>query len=168
MKRKVKIAYYLSHPIQYFSPLLVKLADKADLKVYYFSDASVRGTIDKGFGQAVKWDIPLLEGYDYRFLKNYARSKSMDNRFFDAINPAVIKTIRKDKAEIIIVNGWSYFSTLLAIVTGKLYGKKIWLRAESPRQNPPNNIDDSIYLLMTRAFSPQCHISTFPWGFAPG
>jgi glycosyltransferase involved in cell wall biosynthesis len=130
--KKIKLAYYLSHPIQYFSPLLRSLAEKTDLNVYYFSDSSIKGTMDAGFGQKIKWDVPLLQGYKSRFIRNFSFGRSMNNRFLDAVNPGVIGMIFKDKAGVIIVNGWSYFSTLLAIVTGKIAGKQIWLRAENP------------------------------------
>src|SRR6218665_2824510 len=82
-----KIAYYLSHPIQNFSPLLKKMAESFDLQVYYFSDASIQGNHDVGFGQTVNWDIPLLDGYRYPFLKNYSSRKSLSNRMLDAVNP---------------------------------------------------------------------------------
>jgi hypothetical protein len=49
------------------------------LKVYYCSDESVRGMKDKGFGIDLKWDIPLLEGYKYKFLKNYSPKPSIFN-----------------------------------------------------------------------------------------
>ena len=51
---------------------------------------------------------------------------------WDAVNPGVVKTLVKDNSSIIIVNGWSYFSNLLTIITAKLLGKKVWLRAENP------------------------------------
>jgi glycosyltransferase involved in cell wall biosynthesis len=130
--KKIKLSYYLSHPIQYFSPLLRSLAEKTDLNVYYFSDSSIKGTMDEGFGQKIKWDVPLLKGYKSRFIRNFSFGRSMNNRFTDAINPGVIGMIFRDKAEVIIVNGWSYFSTLLVILTGKIAGKQIWLRAENP------------------------------------
>ncbi len=127
-----KIAYFLSHPIQYFSPLLKTLACSADLEVYYFSDASVTGKKDKGFGQEVQWDTPLLNGYRYTFLKNISRRSAMDNHFFDAFNPGIPSVIRKSKAPVLIVNGWTYGSSLMAIFFGRLFGKQVWLRAENP------------------------------------
>jgi glycosyltransferase involved in cell wall biosynthesis len=127
-----KIAYFLSHPIQYFSPLLKTLALSADLEVYYFSDASITGKEDKGFGQAVQWDTPLLNGYRYRFLRNFSRRTSLDNHFLDAVNPGVAGAIWKSKASIVIVNGWTYSSSLITIFFGRLLGKKVWLRAENP------------------------------------
>ncbi|HEY4875511.1 MAG TPA: hypothetical protein VIH86_08075, partial [Puia sp.] len=127
-----KIAYFLSHPIQYFSPLLKNIAEKIDLTVYYFSDTTVSGNIDKGFGQEVKWDTPILEGYKYLFVKNYSGRKSLDNKCFDIFNPGVIKILWQEKASIVIVNGWSYSSNLITIFFARLFGKKVWLRAENP------------------------------------
>ena len=129
---KPKISYYLSHPIQYFSPLLREMVKEFDLQVYYFSDASIKGNVDVGFGREVKWDTPLLEGYSYTFLKNLSKRKSLSNRMWDAVNPSLIKTLFQSNSSIVIVNGWSYFSNLLAIITAKLLGKKVWLRAENP------------------------------------
>ena len=127
-----KIAYFLSHPVQYFSPLLKELSKGVGLKVYYFSNPDIAGNKDKGFGQTVQWDIPLLNGYEYVFLKNYSGHQSLDNHFFDVFNPGIIKILWKEKAKYVIVNGWTYSSTLFAIFFSRLFGKKIWLRAENP------------------------------------
>lgn len=124
--------YFLSHPIQYFSPLFKALAEKIPLDVVYFSDASIKGQVDKGFGKEIKWDIPLLEGYSYSFLKNYGRNKSLSNRFWDVFNPGLIKTLWQTKHKIIAVNGWSYSSNWLVFIFAKLFGMQVWLRAESP------------------------------------
>lgn len=124
--------YFLSHPIQYFSPLFRELSKKTDLKVYFFSDASIIGKKDIGFGQNIKWDIPLLDGYKCEFVKNYSRHISLQNKFFDVFNPGVVKILKNSSSKIIIVNGWTYSSTLMCIFFGRLFGKKIWLRAENP------------------------------------
>jgi glycosyltransferase involved in cell wall biosynthesis len=132
MKPKIKLSYFLSHPIQYFSPLLKEMDEVFDLQVYYYSDISIKGGMDKGFGKRVQWDIPLLEGYRSTFIRNYSKSRSVSNRFFDAINPGVIRHLWKDQSKIVIVNGWDYFSTILVIIFAGLMGKKVWLRAENP------------------------------------
>jgi glycosyltransferase involved in cell wall biosynthesis len=133
MGQSKKVAYFLSHPIQYFSPLLREMAKEFDMEVFYFSRGGINsGTIDKGFAKAVAWDTPLFEGYNYQFVKNYSRSESIDNHFFDVFNPGLLKILWKSRFSIIIVNGWNYSSTLIAIFFGRLFGKKIWLRAENP------------------------------------
>jgi glycosyltransferase involved in cell wall biosynthesis len=68
--RKVRLAYVVSHPIQYQAPLLRRIAlePDIDLTVLYGSDFSVRSYKDEGFGVNVAWDTPLLEGYKSEFL----------------------------------------------------------------------------------------------------
>src|SRR5258708_31066044 len=70
MKDRVRLAYLVSHPIQCQAPLLRRIAQEPDIEltVLFGSDFSVRGYKDEGFGVGVKWDVPLLEGYDYEFL----------------------------------------------------------------------------------------------------
>ena len=129
---KPKLTYFLSHPIQYISPLLQELAKEVDLEVYYYSDISVRGGFDKGFGKAIEWDTPLLDGYKSEFLKNFSINSSMNTKISDAINPGVLKVLWKSKSKVVIVNSWTYFSDLLVIFTAWIFGKKVWLRAENP------------------------------------
>ncbi len=63
--RKVRLAYLVSHPIQYHAPLLRRIAlePDIDLTVLFGSNFSVRGYKDRGFGVEVAWATPLLEGY---------------------------------------------------------------------------------------------------------
>ena len=70
LKRKVRLAYLVSHPIQYQAPLLRRVAQEPDidLTVFFGSDFSVRDYKDAGFGVGVKWDVPLLDGYCHEFL----------------------------------------------------------------------------------------------------
>ena len=131
-EERPRLAFFLSHPVQYMAPLLKVLNEQLDVHAYYFSDASVKGQVDKGFGQTVKWDMPLLDGYDHTFIPNFSRSKSVSNRFLDVINPGLFKYILKEPSKVIVVNGWTYFSVLLTIITARLAGKKVWLRAENP------------------------------------
>ena len=94
---KPKLTYFLSHPIQYISPLLQELAKEVDLEVYYYSNIGITGGIDKGFGKAIQWDTPLLEVYNSKFLKNYSKSDSMNCSFGDALNFGFWNVMRKSK-----------------------------------------------------------------------
>ena len=147
---KPKISFFLSHPVQYISPLLKELALVCELHVYYFSDASIKGFTDKGFGQKIKWDVPLLEGYDSTFIKNYSFSNSLSNKFLDLINPGIIKYLFKDKSKIIVLNGWSYFSDLLTIITAKFLRKKVWIRAENPLSQ--ENKNNKLKIILKKTF----------------
>ena len=108
--------YFISHPIQYFSPLFKELSKKTTLKVFYYSDVSLKGNTDIGFGIDVKWDMPLLDGYESKILKNWIPRKSLANKLFDVFNPSVIIELWKSSEKIVIVNGWSYSSNWLVFI----------------------------------------------------
>jgi len=131
-----KVSYFLSHPIQYQTPLIQNLhknLEGIELDVVYFANHTIGG-YDKQFGINVKWDIPLLHGYNFHFLKNYSPRPSVSNSFFGLINFGVIKYLIIRKPDYIVVHGWAYFSNILLLLTARVLGIKILMRAESPLQ----------------------------------
>lgn len=61
-----KLVIVITHPIQYYAPLFQLLAEvkNLELKVFYTWSQAKEKVKDKTFGKEIKWDIPLLEGYD--------------------------------------------------------------------------------------------------------
>ena len=61
----MRLAYFVSHPIQYQAPLLRRIAEdpSIDLTVFFASDISVREHFDPGFNRQITWDVDLLSGY---------------------------------------------------------------------------------------------------------
>lgn len=103
-----------------------------DLLVLYCSDENVKGHIDKGFGVVVKWDIPLLEGYNYKFLKNNSWKPSIFSGFFGLINLEIFKELKNEKGNLLVIHAWNYLTHFLAIIYGKLAGLKICIRGDNP------------------------------------
>ena len=70
-----RLAIVTTHPIQYYAPWFRHLAagGDLDLKVFYLWDFGVTDKVDPVFGQAVRWDVPLLEGYEHEFVPNRSR-----------------------------------------------------------------------------------------------
>lgn len=134
MKKSHKIAFLISHPIQYNSPLFRKIAEEpdVDLTVLYCSDESLKGMQDKGFGREVKWDIDLLGGYKYKFLKNHSPVKSIFRPPLGLINLGVVREIRKGRYDAVIVHGWHYVTNWLAFLSAFTSGVPVFLRSESP------------------------------------
>ena len=131
---KKNIIILNSHPIQYFAPLYRELAkeDNISLTVYYCSDFSIKGNVDKQFGQTVKWDIPLLDGYKSVFLKNYSFSPSIYS-FWGLLNFGILRVLMKaPKNSIVLVFGWAYFINFLTIALAKLMGYQTAIRGEAP------------------------------------
>lgn len=131
--KRYKLAFLISHPIQYFSPLFKKISEESDLDltVYYCSDETLKFFKDIGFGKKIKWDIPLLEGYKYKFLKNRSPKPSIFSGFFGLINFDIIKELNKNKYDAIIIHGWNYFTHILTIIFSKILKTKIMIRGDN-------------------------------------
>jgi glycosyltransferase involved in cell wall biosynthesis len=56
----------------------------------------------------------------------------MNTRFLDAVNWSIFKVLRQSDDKVVIVNGWAYMSDWFVFLAAKLYGKKVWMRAEMP------------------------------------
>lgn len=132
---RIRLAYVVSHPIQYQAPLLRRLAlePDIDLTVFFGSDFSVRGYRDEGFGVAVKWDVPLLEGYRHVFLPR--RRDGNDVSFATPLNRGILSALRGAGAEpafnALWVHGYATANSLQAMLAAKLLGIPVMLRAES-------------------------------------
>ncbi|MFN0015268.1 MAG: glycosyltransferase family 4 protein [Saprospiraceae bacterium] len=129
-----RVVFLYSHPIQYFAPLSRYLAKTGDfdVTVCYCSRQGLDAAHDAGFGQAVQWDIPLLDGYRSVFLPNWRGGPGAVGGFWSLVNPAIIIFLWKTPPGTLVVHGWGYATHLLAIVFGCLLGHKVCLRAETP------------------------------------
>jgi len=148
---KKKVAIISSHPIQYNAPLFALLAkeEKIDLKVFYtWGVDSIKEKFDPDFQQVIKWDIPLLEGYQYQFLNNTSK-KTGSHHFKGIINPDLNQEIEKWGADIIWVWGWAFDSHLKALRYFK--GKKeVWFRGDSTLLDEPKGF--SVKKILRRVF----------------
>ena len=61
------IQYPISHPAGGF-----------EFEVFYAHKQTAKGQAEAGFGVEFEWDIPLLEGYPHRFLKNVSRWSGLE------------------------------------------------------------------------------------------
>ena len=110
------LAIITSHPIQYNAPLfkLISERKKIKIKVFYTWEQSKEKVFDEKFGKEINWDIPLLEGYDYTFVKNISK-KPNSGSFKGVINPTLNKEIENWKADAILVFGWNHHSHFKAM-----------------------------------------------------
>ena len=128
------IIFINSHPIQYFAPLYKYLNEHGvKTKAWYGSDESIKGGMDKQFGTEVKWDIPLLQGYQYEFFKNYSWKASHFNGFLGLINLEMIGRLFSIPKSVIIVHGWHYLTHFIVLLIGRLLGHTVCLRCEMPQ-----------------------------------
>lgn len=132
MTKVFKLAILNSHPIQYFAPLYRRLAQepRLDLTVYFCSHQGVETYFDPGFGKAVQWDTPLLEGYHHCFLPN-PRHQDRVGGFFSLINPALVSELHRQRYDALWVHGHNYLSSLMGILAAKVLGTAVLMRAET-------------------------------------
>jgi len=135
--RRVRLAYLVSHPIQYQSPLLRRIAQEPeiDLTVFFGSDFSVRGYKDEGFGVEVKWDVPLLEGFRHEFLP--ALRDNGTEGVFSPISYGLLSRLRGFDA--LWVHGYSTINQMHGILAAKALGIPVLVRSDSQLKDRPRS-----------------------------
>ncbi|HVN40832.1 MAG TPA: glycosyltransferase family 4 protein [Myxococcota bacterium] len=124
----VRLGIFVTHPIQYFAPLWRSLAAThgLDLKVHFFSDHSVRGGIDPGFGVSVAWDVPVLEGYPHEFITRDAPWQKPGRVSL----PDVRNRIRREHFDAVLVHGYSARFERQVLRIARAAGVRTLLRGE--------------------------------------
>jgi glycosyltransferase involved in cell wall biosynthesis len=131
---RIRLAYLVSHPIQYQAPLLRRIAQEPDidLTVFFGSDFSVRGYRDEGFGVTFRWDIPLLEGYKHVFLPKLRDGQ--DVSFATPLNRGIVAHLRATGTEpafdALWVHGYATANALHGILAARTLGIPVLLRAD--------------------------------------
>jgi glycosyltransferase involved in cell wall biosynthesis len=144
-KNKIRLAYLVSHPIQYQAPLLRRIAQEPDidLTVFFGSDFSLRSYQDEGFGVDVKWDVPLLDGYRHKFLPVIRDDGTQT--VTTPLNYGIYSALRGNAAEprfdVLWVHGYAMVNALHGMLAAKALGVPVLLRAEMwlrdrPRSGP--------------------------------
>src|SRR5271170_1443699 len=144
-KYRVRVAYLVSHPIQYQAPLLRRIAQEPDidLTVFFGSDFSLRSYQDEGFGVDVKWDVPLLDGYRHKFLPVIRDDGTQT--VTTPLNYGIYSALRGSAAEpgfdVLWVHGYAMVNALHGMLAARaleipvLLRADMWLR-DRPRSGP--------------------------------
>jgi glycosyltransferase involved in cell wall biosynthesis len=134
----MRVAYFLTHPIQYQSPMIRALvAGGLDIHVGYGCQASGEESFDPGFKQEVVWDTPLLEGYPFRDLQCERQLGETLLAAFLRARKAAIAWLIEIKAQVVWIHGWGdpfpkvpWFS-LACMAAAKSMGLPVLLRGET-------------------------------------
>ena len=131
MKNRKKVAWFDTHPIQYNTPAYSCINEDKEIEqiVYYFSDFSIRKYFDNQFDTHLKWDIPLLKGYKYKFLKNF--SKKEHGSIFSYLNLGIFSEIRKNRYDLVITHGWGSISHILVFISCVITSTPYSVRGDS-------------------------------------
>jgi glycosyltransferase involved in cell wall biosynthesis len=142
-QRRIRLAYLVSHPIQYQAPLLRRIAQEPDidLTVFFGSDYSVRSYKDEDFGVEVKWDVPLLEGYRSEFLPLLLDTENVSAT--RPLNYGIVSRLRgkhaDEKFDALWVHGYATLNSLHGILAARMLGIPVLLRAEPWLKDRPRS-----------------------------
>lgn len=135
--RPYRVAFVLPLPIHYYAPLMRRVAASPDidLTVLYCSDTGVRETHCLEMGRSYRVDMPLLEGYRSRFVRNVA-PRPTAFRFWGLINPGLVPILRAEKFDAVMVMGWGHASMFIALAAAKLSGTPVLMHGDSASLYP--------------------------------
>ncbi len=104
----LRLAVVVSHPIQYFAPWYRETAKLPgiQLQVFFCCDWGLREYVDPGFGVTVRWDIPLTDGYEHRFLSLRERPRRLTFAALD--NPDIEEALASFAPDVLLVFGYAY------------------------------------------------------------
>lgn len=129
---KLRLAILTLHPIHYQSALWRRLAQEPDLdpEVWFCSDEGL-DTADpvSGYGQAVSFGLPLLQGFRSRFWRNLPLSRNPSS-FWCRVNLDIITALRRGRYDALFVHSYHNFTQLAAILVARRLGTKVLVRSE--------------------------------------
>jgi glycosyltransferase involved in cell wall biosynthesis len=131
MSGSYRVACLVSHPIQYQAPLFRYLAalPGIELTVFFLSDLSVHAYRDSGFGLDVKWDLPLLDGYQHEFLPRIGSGSGLS--FWRPWTFGLRARLRRGRFDALWVHGYAHRGCLAGIAAAKSLNIPVLLRGES-------------------------------------
>jgi len=136
----MKLAIITTHPIQYYAPVFKLLHERGqvEIKVFYTWGEESQKSYDPGFNKTVKWDISLLDGYPYEWVKNTSTNPGSHN-FKGIVNPELPQQIEAYQPDVLLIYGWAYSGHLKAI---RYFNNKlpIYFRGDSTLLNEQKGI----------------------------
>ncbi len=110
----MRIAAFISHPIQYFTPLWQELSLRpgVELQVFYFSRQGLERTRDAEFGVSFAWNIDLLAGHRHQFLPRQWPTKDPAAYGTRALNRG-FATVLGEGWDVVFVSGYTHLNNWL-------------------------------------------------------
>jgi glycosyltransferase involved in cell wall biosynthesis len=129
---RARLGIVVTHPIQYQVPLYRHLAARSWVEplIFFLSEHGLAESFDPEFGRAVKYDIPLLGGYEFQMVPNRSPKPSVGTPW-GVFNPSLPALLRRSHVDALLVHGYNNISYWLAYATVVGCGIPYLLRGES-------------------------------------
>ena len=150
-RKPIRLTVIASHPIQYYAPWFVYLATRPEiaLKVFYLWDGGVNVTLDRDFGVSFKWDIPLLDGYEFEFVKNVSADPGT-HHFRGLDNPELAGRLIEWRPDAVLMFGYNFLSHLRLIFSPAFRNVPIVLRGDSHNLGRPGGVKTLLKKILRR------------------
>ena len=160
----MRLAVVTSHPIQYYAPLFRELAARIDVHVFYAHRATPEQQAAAGFGEAFDWDVDLLSGYAYAFLRNVAARPGADH-FAGCDTPEIGLRLREGRFDAALVFGWNLKSSVQAVWAAKSLGLPVLVRGDSQLDTPAFGLETigqgtGLSAVLLRAFDAALYVGS--------
>lgn len=136
-ERKLRLAYLVTHPIQYQAPLLRRVAAEPDiaLAAFFATDFSARRFKAHDFAQEISWDVPLLQGYDHAVLPRLDKGPPEGIEpilgFWSPLSYGIGRALDQGRFDALWIHGYARWHHWCAIAAAKRRGIKVLLRDEA-------------------------------------
>ena len=136
----VRLTVFQTHPVQYNAPwfrYITAHCPEIDLTVVY----AARPRPDQqgaGFDLAFEWDTPLLEGYDWRIVREGRDGDEFASGRFRGLDvPEIGAAITATRPEIVLVPGWHSVTSVRAILSARRRGVPVLYRGDTHNATCP-------------------------------
>jgi glycosyltransferase involved in cell wall biosynthesis len=152
----VRLGILSTHPIQYYSPWYRALSREpgVELTVYYAHRQTAAGQAAAGFGVAFDWDVPLLDGYAHRFLRNVSRRPNVFG-YRGCDTPEIAEVIARERFDAFVVHGWYTRSYWQAMRACWRTGTPLLVRGDSQLATPRGLLRRALKRWYYRRFIPR-------------
>jgi len=134
----LRLAYIVTHPIQYQAPLLRYLSreDDIDLRVFFLSDFSLHEHYEQAFNRTFKWDVALTDGYKWEILPRVLIGPSTPLRTWWPVG-WLRRRLHEGCFDAVWVHGWGHVGLCQAVREATSLGLPVLLRGESTPDPQP-------------------------------
>lgn len=143
-----KLLVFSGNPTQYHSPLFRKINELNffSMEVLFGDKIGAEPFYNEEFAAKIQWDVPVLDGYKYKFFKNH--SSSQKKGFFSRNNPGIISYVYKNDSEYVLIHGYDTLTSWYVYFAALFSFKKIIWRGEAVEPASKASIKAKIKLLI--------------------
>jgi glycosyltransferase involved in cell wall biosynthesis len=123
-------------------------------EVFYAHRQTAKGQAEAGFGVEFEWDVPVLEGYPYRFLKNVSKRPGLE-WFGGGDCPEIGEILVREGFTHVLLIGWHKKVFWQAFWAAKKAGIKVLSRGDSQLGMTTSPLKRSVKFVAYRLMLPR-------------